>query len=99
MALDEVWFVTVSVKEVGKFLVTQTSQHSRICNLVAVQMKNWQHRPVASRIQKLVGMPTGRERARLRLAIADHATGQQVGIVKHRAIRMRDAIAQFSALV
>ena len=61
----------------------------RVRDLVAVEMKNRQHRAVARRIQKLIGVPTCRQGAGLALAVADHATGEQTGIIEYRSIRVQ----------
>ena len=44
-------------------------------------------------------MPTGRQRSRLRLAVAHHAGDDQVGVVEGRAIGVRQGVAQLAALV
>ena len=44
-------------------------------------------------------MPARRERAGLRLAVADHAGDQQVGVVEGRPVRMDERVAQLAALV
>ena len=62
-------------------------------------MKNRQHRAVANRIQEFVRVPARGERTSLGLAIADDAHGEEVGIVKHRAERVRERVAQFAAFV
>src|ERR1700683_4114828 len=44
-------------------------------------------------------MPTGGERTRFRFPIADHTAGDQIRIVKSRAIRVSNGIAQLAAFV
>ena len=44
-------------------------------------------------------MPAGGQRAGLRLAVADHAADQQVGVVERRAVGVQQAVAQLAALV
>ena len=58
-------------------------------NFIAVQMQNRQHRAVANRIQEPVGMPACGKRTGFRLAVANHARGDQVRIVKNRAERVQ----------
>jgi hypothetical protein len=41
------------------------------------------HGAVRHRVEKLVGVPRGREWTRLRFSIADHAGDNQVGVVEH----------------
>ncbi len=74
-------------------------QDRRIGDLVAVQLQNWQHRPVIGRVEKLVGMPGGGQRAGLGFTVADHAAGDQIRIIEHSAIGMRDHITQFAAFM
>ena len=44
-------------------------------------------------------MPARGERAGLRLAIADHAAGEEIGIVEHRAVGVQERIAELSPFV
>src|SRR4029078_11612400 len=62
-------------------------------------MQDRKHRPVTCRIEKLVGMPTSRERPGLALAIAHYAARDQAGIIEDRAVRMDQGIAQLSAFM
>ena len=55
--------------------------------------------PSVSGIEKLVGVPGGRERTGFRLTVADDAGDDQVGIVVCRPIGVRDRIPQFAAFV
>jgi len=83
---DKIGFVTVSAEEVDQLVIAETSKDGRIRNFVSVQMKDGKHGPVARRIQKLVGMPTRGERARLALAVTNYRAGDQAGIVEDCAI-------------
>jgi hypothetical protein len=74
-------------------------EEGRICDLVAVQVQDRQHRAVGSRVEELIGMPGSRERAGLRLAIAYHAGDDQVRVVEGRAEGMAQRIAELTALV
>ena len=56
-------------------------------------------RAVARRVQELVRVPTGRQRAGLGFAIADHAAGDQIGIIEDRAMRVQQRVAEFPAFV
>src|SRR6185312_6724674 len=93
------WFVTVTGEKVNQLLVAQAAKDRRIRDLVAVKMQDRKHRPVTCRIEKLVGMPTSRERPSLALAIADYAASEQAGIIEDRAVRMDQGIAQLSAFM
>src|SRR6516225_5740199 len=62
-------------------------------------MQNGKDSSVARRVQKLVGVPARRERSRFRFPIPHDATHEQVRVVESRAIRVRERIAEFTALV
>src|SRR4029077_16009454 len=99
VTLDKVWFVAISGEQVGQLLIAQPPWYRGICDLVAIQMQNGQDCSVTCRIEKLVGMPTGRKRPGFGLTISDNATGQQIGIIEDRPISVCDGIPQFPALV
>src|SRR3954454_17162278 len=44
-------------------------------------------------------MPTGGERPRFRLAVADHAERNQPGVVEHCAVRVHERVAELAALM
>src|SRR5205823_5040020 len=62
-------------------------------------MQEGQHRAIVRRIEKLVGMPRSGERPGFRLAIADNAGDDEIGIIEHRPERTAQRIAQLAALV
>ena len=62
-------------------------------------MEYRQHGAVAHRVEKLHALPSAFERRGFRLAIADHARDNQVGIVERRAERMHQRIAELAAFV
>ena len=99
VALDEMRRVSVSAKKRLKLLVTDARQHRGIGDLVAVEMQDRQHRAVAQRIEKLVGVPARRKRSRLRFAVADDRGDNEVRIVKGGAVGVRQRVAEFPALV
>ena len=74
-------------------------QEAGIGDLVAVEVKDRQHAAIARRIEKLVAVPAGRQRPGLRLAIADDAGDDQVGVVECRAIGMAQRIAELASLM
>src|SRR5262245_48316908 len=47
---DKIWLVTVSSEEVRQLVIAEPSQHGGIRDLVAIQMKDVKHGPIASRI-------------------------------------------------
>jgi hypothetical protein len=62
-------------------------------------MQDRQHSAVGDRSEELVGLPSGRERPGLGLAVADDAGDDQAGIVESRAEGVAERIAEFAALV
>ena len=62
-------------------------------------MQDRQHRAVARRIQKLVGMPAGRKRPGLGLPVADDAGDDQIRVVEGRAVRVRQGVTELAPLV
>ncbi|CAM5683211.1 hypothetical protein MAUB1S_00078 [Mycolicibacterium aubagnense] len=62
-------------------------------------MQNGQDRTVGDRVDELVGMPTGRQRAGLGLTITDYACHQQIRVVENCAVGVRQRIAQLATLV
>ena len=82
-----------------QFVVRDAGKHGGIVDLVAVELQDRQHRAVTDRVQELVGMPSGGQRAGLGFPIANHYSDQQVGIIVSGAKGVRDAVAQFAALM
>jgi hypothetical protein len=98
-ALNEIRRVAVAGKQRLEFLVADARQDRRVGDLVAVQVEDWQHRSVANRVEELVRMPRGRERAGLGLAVADDACDDQIGIVERHPVGVRQAVTELAALV
>ena len=82
VAFDEVGRPAAAAEELLQLLVLDAGQHGRIADLVAVQMQDRQHGAVGDRIEQLVGLPCGRQRAGFRFAVADDAGDDQIGIVE-----------------
>ena len=82
-----------------QILVAAASQQRRVGDFIAVEVQDRQYRAVARGVQELGAVPAGRERAGFRLAVADDAGGDQIGVIKHRAERVRKRVAQFAAFV
>ena len=99
IAFDETGVPAITAEQIFQFLVRDARQNGRIVDLVAVQMQDRQYRAVADRVEKLVGVPGGRQRAGFRLAVTDRDRHQQVRIVESRTKRVRYAVTQFTALV
>src|SRR5207302_4199443 len=99
MAFDEIRLVAAALDQVDELFSIHSGQHRRPRDLIAVQMQNRNHRAVARGIQKLVGVPARGESAGLGLAVADHATDERIGIVKHGAVGMQQRISELTAFV
>ena len=99
IALDKVDLVAMALEQETQFLVLVAAEHGGTGNFVAVQMEDRQHRAVTRRVEKLYAFPSAFERPGLRLAIADHARDNQIGIVERRAERMHQRIAELAAFV
>src|ERR1700693_2885093 len=62
-------------------------------------MQDGEHRAITRRIQKLIGMPTGGQRAGFCFAITHHAADQQIWIVECGAVGVRNGVAELAAFV
>jgi hypothetical protein len=96
---DEVRFISVAGQQLLELCSRDPGEHGRVGDLVAVQVQDRQHRTVVHGIEELVGVPARGEGARLRLAVADHAGGDEIGVVEDRTERVRQRVAQLTALV
>ncbi len=99
VAFDEMRLVAVAAHQLGQFLPADARQHRRIGDLEAVEVQDRQDRPVARGIEELVRMPARGQRAGFRLAVADDAGDDQVGIVERRAVGMGEGIAELASFV
>ena len=95
----EVRRVAVAAEQRLQLLVADAGEDGRVGDLVAVQVQDRQHGPVAHRVQELVGMPGGGEGSGLGLAVSDHAGDDQVGVVEGHAVGVGQAVAELTALV
>ncbi len=84
---------TATTEELHQFLARNARQNRRIRDLVSIEMQDRQHGPVMHRIEKLVGMPRRGQRTRLGLAVPHHTSGNQIGIVEHRAKRVAQRVS------
>ena len=91
--------IAVALEQAQQAALVDARQHRGVGDLVAVEVQHRQHRPVARRVEELVGVPGGGQRAGLGLAVAHHAQRKQVGIVEHRAEGVCQGVAQLAALV
>ena len=88
VTFDKVGHPPVATEQLFQFLAGDAGEEGRTGDLVAVEMQDRQHRAVSCRIKKLVRMPRRGQRSGFRLAIADHAGDDEIGIVEHRPERM-----------
>ena len=98
-ALDEDRPVAVPLEEGRQLLRGDPGEDRGVGDLVAVQVQDRQHRPVAHRIEELVGVPARGERSGLGLAVADDAADHQIRVVERGAVGVRQRVAELAALV
>src|SRR5207237_6272220 len=82
-----------------QLLVAHRAVDRGVGDLVAVDVQDRQHRAARRRVQELVGVPRAGGRPGLRLAVADDACDDQVGVVERGAERRRQRVAELAALV
>ena len=93
MSLDVIRRPAVAAQELVQFLRLDAREDSRVGDLVAVEVQDGQHGAVGDGIEKFIGLPRCRQRPGFRLAIADNAGDDEVGIVEHCPERMAERIA------
>ena len=98
-AFDEMRSPSKTLEQHLQLILRYACQDGRVGDLVAVQMENRQHSPVAYRIEKLVGVPTGRQRPGLGFTIADRDGYDQIRVVKGGAKPVRNAVAELTAFM
>ncbi len=91
--------VPVTAHQRLELVVADPGKHSRVRDLVPVQVQDRQHHPVLLGIEELVGVPGGGQRPGLRLAVADHGECDLVGAVEHGAVGVGEGVAELPALV
>ena len=62
-------------------------------------MQDRQDDAVARRVEELVRVPARGQRARLRLAVADDAADEQIGVVERCSVGVRDGVAELAPFV
>ena len=75
------------------------ASNGRIGDFVAVEMQDRQNGPVACRIEKLITVPTGGERPRFGLAVANNAGNDQVRVIEGGTEGVAQAVAKFASFV
>ena len=99
VAFHEVGRPAAAPQELLQFLMLDAGQDGRVADLVAIEVQDRQHGSVVDWVEKLVGLPCGRQGTRFRLAVADDAGDDQIGIVERRPEGMAERIAQLAAFV
>ena len=99
VASHETGAIAMPLEEGLQFRGRDARQQGRVGDLVAVQVQDGQHGAVARRVQEPGRLPGGGQRAGFGLAVPDHRGDDQVGIVEGRPKRVRQAVAQLTALV
>ena len=95
----EVRLVAHALKELGELFVGHAGKDSGVGDLVTVEVQDRQDDTVGCRVHELVGLPRGRERTGLGLAVAHHGHGQQARIVHDGAVGVAERVAELAALV
>ena len=96
---DEVGRPAVPAQEVLQLFVADARQQRGIVNLVAVQVQDGQHRPVANWAQEFADVPGSGQWPGLGFSVAHYCGDDQVRIIKCCAAGMRKYVAQFAAFV
>ena len=99
VAFHEVRFVAVALEEALQLLARDAREHGGVGDLVAVEVEDGQHGAVARGIEELVRVPARRERAGLRLAVADDAGHDEVAVVERGAVGVRDRVSELASFV
>ncbi len=99
VARDEIRLPAVAFQQALEFFFRDARQDRGVGDLVAVQVQDRQHRPVAGGIQEFVRMPGGRERSCLRFAVTDDAGDHEIRIVEGRPEGVGERVAQLAAFV
>ena len=95
----EVRFIAHALKELGELFVGHAGEDGGVGDLVAVEVQDRQNDTVGCRIHELVGLPRGRERTGLGLAVAHHGHGQQARVVHDGAVGVAERVAELTALM
>ena len=74
-----------------------TGQDGRVADLIPIEVEDRQHGSVGNWVEQLVGLPCGRQGARFRFAVSDHAGDDQIRIIERGPEGMAERIAQFAA--
>src|SRR5579875_1176830 len=89
----------VTAEKVIKLLAGNPRQYCRIGDLVTVQVQDGKDRTVPDGVEKFVRVPGCSERPGFRFAVADYDGRDEVGIIKCRSERVRQAVAKLATLM
>ena len=99
-ASDElVRLIAHAVEELVELFVGDAGQDGRVGDLVAVEVQDRQHDTVGARVDELVGLPAGGQRAGLSFAVADDGRDEQARVVHHSAVGVGQGVTQLAAFV
>jgi hypothetical protein len=96
---DPVHDVPVALEQRRQLAVGDARGNRRVGDLVTVQVQDREDGAVGARVEELVRVPGGGERAGLGLAVADDAADEQVGVVECGPVGMGERVAELAALV
>ena len=99
VALHEDGLIAAAVEEALHFVLGNTCKDGRVIDLESVEVQNRKHCAVRYGVEELIGMPCGRKRSRLSLAVTDDDCRNQIGVIKHGAVGMRNGISELAAFV
>ena len=99
VTLDGQHLVAVATQQAVQLLPRDPGRHGRVGDLVAVQVQDRQHRAVVDRVDELVRVPRGSQRAGLELTVPHDRGDDEVGVVHRRAVRVGEDVAQLAPLV
>ena len=74
-------------------------QDGRVADLIAIEVQDRQHGSVGNWVEKLVGLPCGRQGARFRFTVTDDAGDDQIGIVERGPKGMAKRVPQLATFV
>ena len=99
-ASDElVRLIAHAVEELVELFVGDAGQDGRVGDLVAVEVQDRQHDTIGARVDELVGLPAGGQRAGLSFAVADDGRNEQARVVHHSTVGVRQGVTQLATFV
>ena len=91
--------VAIAAEQLVQLLMADPGEDGGVGDLVTIEVQDWQNRTIGNRVEELVGVPAGRQRSGLGLAVADNTGHDQVGVVESGAVGVRDGVAEFAPLM